>query len=83
MFEHSGNSLICIQMPHELILDFISQTYTIQVLRGHTTSVRDVAFSPTGRHIASAALDGEVKLWSALNGSQVRKIFISVKLAAW
>ncbi len=35
------------------------------------TSVRDVAFNPAGTHIASAALDGEVKLWSSSNGSQV------------
>ncbi|XP_050397784.2 telomerase protein component 1 [Patella vulgata] len=44
------------------------------VLRGHTTSVRDVAYSPSGRHIASASLDGMVKLWSALNGTQVGNI---------
>ena len=41
------------------------------MIRGHLTSVRDVAFSPSGRHIISAAIDGEVKLWSALNGTQV------------
>ena len=33
--------------------------------------MRDVAYSPSGRHIASAALDGDVKIWSASNGSQV------------
>ena len=33
--------------------------------------MRDVAYNPTGTHIASAAIDGEVKLWSATNGSQV------------
>jgi WD40 repeat protein len=36
--------------------------------------VRDVRFSPSGRHIASAALDGEVRLWSALNGSPIATI---------
>lgn len=42
-----------------------------QVLRGHQTSVRDLAFSPCGSYVASAALDGEVKLWSSFNGTQV------------
>ena len=46
-------------------------------MRGHMTSVRDVAYSPSGRHIASAALDGEVKLWSADNGSQVNMPWLS------
>ena len=45
--------------------------YHLQVLRGHISSVRDVAFNPAGTHIASASLDGEVKLWSSTNGSQV------------
>ena len=33
-----------------------------------------MAYSPTGRHIASAALDGDVKLWAAYTGSQVGNI---------
>ena len=44
------------------------------MLRGHVSSVRDVAYSPTGRHIASAALDGDVKLWAAYTGYQVGNI---------
>ncbi|XP_064629950.1 telomerase protein component 1-like [Lineus longissimus] len=44
------------------------------ILRGHNTSVRDVRFSPSGRHLASAALDGEVRLWSASNGSPIATI---------
>ncbi|XP_074640264.1 telomerase protein component 1-like isoform X2 [Tubulanus polymorphus] len=44
------------------------------ILRGHMTSVRHVSYSPDGIHIASAALDGEVKLWSATNGSQIATI---------
>ena len=43
----------------------------LQVLRGHKSSVRDVAYMPTGRHIASAAMDGDVKLWAADSGAQV------------
>ena len=44
----------------------------LQVLHGHKSSVRSVKYSHTGRFISSVALDGEVKLWSATNGSQVR-----------
>ena len=45
--------------------------FIFQVLRGHSTSVQTVAFSPSGKHIASASICGEIKLWSALNASQV------------
>ena len=47
--------------------DFIAN----QVLRGHMTSVRAVAFSTDGCHIASSSLDGDVKIWSAAKGVQV------------
>ncbi len=40
----------------------------VQVMRGHTSSIKAVAFSPSGLYVASAALNGEVKLWSADRG---------------
>jgi WD40 repeat protein/serine/threonine protein kinase len=36
-----------------------------QVLRGHTSWVQAVAFSPDGQWIASASLDGTAKVWKA------------------
>ncbi|KAH9524948.1 hypothetical protein Btru_028330 [Bulinus truncatus] len=46
----------------------------IAILRGHSTSVRDIAYSVDGRHLASAALDGDIKIWAADKGSQVGSI---------
>ena len=50
----------------------------MQVLNGHKTSVRNVSYSNSGKFISSVALDGEVKLWSAVNGSQVLSLVNSL-----
>ncbi|MCZ6530818.1 MAG: WD40 repeat domain-containing protein [Chloroflexi bacterium] len=44
------------------------------VLRGHTDSITDIAFSPDGAQLATASLDGTIQIWDALDGSQVRTI---------
>jgi len=57
---------------------------SLKVMRGHCSSVRDVAFSSSGRHLASAALDGEVRIWFTSTGTHVSSPdFMAGGMAQW
>jgi eukaryotic-like serine/threonine-protein kinase len=55
-------------------LDRVCQSAGVHTLRGHTSSVRAVAYSPDGRQIASASNDYTVKLWDTATRQEVRTL---------
>ena len=40
-------------------------------LRGHSSWVRSVAYSPDGKHVVSGSDDQTVKFWNAATGTEV------------
>jgi WD40 repeat protein/serine/threonine protein kinase len=45
-------------------------------LVGHTARVRGVDFSPDGKMIATGSRDGTIRIWSAADGRELRKLVV-------
>ena len=45
-----------------------------RVLKGHTSQVTSVAFSPDGRTLASGSWDDTIHLWDAVTGAHIRTL---------
>jgi WD40 repeat protein len=50
----------------------MAQRPELIVQTGHADNVNSVAFSPDGRLLASASIDGVIKIWDAATGFEVR-----------
>jgi RNA polymerase sigma factor (sigma-70 family) len=64
---------IALAGPNNLVhlLDVIPGKTNLRKIEGHQDRVEGVAFSPDGELLASAALDGTVRVWNAGTGEQI------------
>jgi len=46
----------------------------LSILKGHTSDVMDLAFSPNGRRLASASIDGTVRIWDFATGAELMQL---------
>jgi len=61
--EAGGGDRPYIRVAHEALNEALVRHRQSAVLR-HEGEVRDVTFSPDGRHVLTAAMDGKAKLWN-------------------
>ena len=52
----------------------VASGQALRTLKGHTTPVRSVAFSPDGTRLATSSADNEVKVWHAASGQELRTL---------
>jgi WD40 repeat protein len=60
-----------IRVPGEVRVFDVTSGDLVFTLRGHTSNITSVTFSPDGRRIASGSYDGTVKLWETETGKEV------------
>jgi WD40 repeat protein/predicted Ser/Thr protein kinase len=61
------------EFPYEAYL-YETATGRERILRGHTEFVKNVAFSPDGALLATAGIDGRVKIWDPATGAEVHTL---------
>jgi WD40 repeat protein len=50
-----------------------------RLLQGHTDRVFHITSSPSGKHLASCAVDGTVRVWEVATGKEVRRFQVADK----
>lgn len=45
-----------------------------RILQGHSNGITSIAFSPDNRHLASASIDGNIKVWDTKTGNTLQTI---------
>ena len=60
--------LLALMLTGALTTPVAGQSKLRKTLKGHTTHVRSVAFSPDGKTLASGSYDKTIKLWNVASG---------------
>ena len=66
-----GSTESGLQLPGEVLISDLAGQKPVLRLTGHNAVVRTVAFSPDGRHLASADSYGTLKIWDTSSGREV------------
>jgi WD40 repeat protein len=61
------------QSPYEAYL-YDVKTGKERVLRGHTEYIKNLSFSPDSRQLATAGIDGRIRLWDTATATEIRAL---------
>jgi chromosome transmission fidelity protein 4 len=68
---------------HSIKIVNLVDTSQVVLFKGHSTSVRSIAFDPQGKFLASSGLDGKIRVWdtTSASGSSLAAVLTDVPLA--